>query len=579
MNIHDLSEYQLYKLKSIDPTLSSDWLKIIKDILPKLNKEGQISIYKNILEPRGIRIGVNSNLIYKRPDTLKSTIESMQTKNKNLVSIASHMAKIIDPKIKQHNAIDLADKIEAILGYLDNLDIHDLIQDQKNRQKIRTAFLYDLAIWIDTIILDIDAGLRGLDTNTVKLYFKEVFIKQQIQGRDFRNWDSSDLSFQELTHLPLFIKKEGKDRKFFIVEGQDYWYLVGTASQIDKNPYSFRRFLYEDHSGDAREYIYLTSIVLKKDSISNAEYLAHASYCMTRLYTLDRGVSDTLLKFVHEIQQLHHNYLKPLLREPLQQDGTHPEEVIKERMIRYEKQLSILILQKLPRVIQTTFHDVNDQDYLFYHLDQLMKQMSENIQDFRLQPLSMYSTSSEIMIVKLIALRKLINKSRHLFYSNQESLGKNADIMGSSLLAIKEKLKETEINLEELQAVRENLDHYNSIKENGSIWQKIKLGKNPEYSLEEVAQMKVSLHEELFISIVRLAKTNNASIVYTEFECNEIINENYRHYAIADGKLGISNLPRVVRLNEDRTKLDIKSIKEVVYEDIFESNQQWNASA
>ena len=105
---------------------------------------------------------------------------------------------------------------------------------------------------------------------------------------------------------------------------------------------------------------------------------------MTRLYTLDRGVSDTLLKFIHDIQQLYQNYLKPLLREPLQQDGSHPEEIIKERMIKYEKQLSILILQKLPRIIQMTFHDINDQDYLFYHLDQLVKQMSENVQDFRL---------------------------------------------------------------------------------------------------------------------------------------------------------------------------------------------------
>ena len=518
MNIHDLSEYQLYKLKSIDPTLSLDWREVIHDIVPQLDKENQTSVYKNILKPRGISVDTNRTLTYTHPNSLQWTIDNIHTKNKDLLSIASHMNKIIMSPDKNHNAIDLADNIEAILGYLDNLDMHEVLQDQKDRKQIRVAFLYDLALWIDPITLEIEGGLRKLDTNSVKSYFKEVFIKQQIQGRDFRNWDSSDLSFQELSHLPSFIKQQGEDRKFFIVEGQNYWYLVGTASQVGKNPYSFRRFIHEDSSGRANEFVYLTSIVLDKNHMQNTAYLAYAAHCMTRLYTLDRGVSDTLLKFIHNIQYLYQNYLKPLLREPLQQDGSHPEEIIKERMIKYEKQLSILILQKIPRIIQMTFHDINDQDYLFYHLDQLVKQMSENVQDFRLQPLAGYSTSSEIMIVKLIAFRRLLNKSRKVFYSDQESIDDNSHIMESSLLAIKDKVEEIDIYLEELNLQEENISNYNYFKEHGSFWQKMKLGKTPDYSLADIEQMRSSINEDLFISIVRLAKTESYSIVYTEFE-------------------------------------------------------------
>ncbi|MBU5616517.1 hypothetical protein KPY62_05240 [Psychrobacter sp. TAE2020] len=578
MNIHDLSEYQLYKLKSIDPTLSSDWLEVIRDILPKLNKEGQISVYKNILKPRGIYIEADRKPIFNRPNTLALTIKNVQTKNKNLVSIALHMAKIIDPQVTQYNAIELADKIEAILGYLDNLEVNDLLQDQKNRQKIRVAFLYDLALWIDNISLDIDAGIRNIDVDLVKSYFKEVFIKQQIQGRDFRNWDSSDLSFQETSYLPPFIKQQGTERKFLIVEGQHYWYLIGTANKMENNPYSFRRFLYEDRSGSSNNYIYLTHIVLKKDSMHNSDYLAHASYCMSRLYTLDRGVSDNLLKFMQQIQQLYQNYLRPLLKKPLQPDGSDPELIIKDRMIEYERQLSILILQKLPNIIQKTSNDLNDQDYLFYHLDRLMKQMSENIQDFRLQPLSMYSASSEIMLVKLITLRRLLNKSRDLFYDGQLRLDDDCQVMGKSLLTVKQQLDETEVSMEKLQLFKNEIDKHYYLQENGSFWQKIKLGKAPEYSLAEIDQMKLSIHEDLFISIVRLAKTEKSSMVYTEFECNEIINENYRHYALADGKLGISTLPRILRLNEDRSKFSIKLIREALYEDIFKSGQQWSTN-
>ena len=517
--------------------------------------------------------------IYTPPNTLKSTIETIQTKNKDLVSIALHMQKIINPEIESYNALELADTVESILSHLDSLDINDLISDQKNRQKLRTAFLYELANWIDTVSLNIDSGLRQLNEKVVKSYLKEVFIKQQVQGRDFRSWDSSDLSFQDLTHLPSFIQKEGKDRKFFIVEGQDYWFLIGSANQPDKNPYSFRRFLYEDSSGDSHnKYVYLTHITLKKDSLDNPQYLNHSTYCMTRLYTLDRGVSETLIKFIYEIQQLYKNYLKPLLKKPLEQDGSNPEIVIMKRLLQYEKQLSILILQKLPGIFQVAINDKNDQDYLFYHLDQLMKQMVENLQDFRLQPLAMYSASSEVMTIKLMAMRRLLVKSRDLFCSQEEYLGEHSEVMNKALLITKEKLSETEESLEELKTLRNDFINYNQMKESGSFWQKLKLGRAPDYSIEDLDETKLSVQEELFIAIVRLAKTEYNSMVYPEFECNEIINENYRHYAIADGKLGVSCLPRILRLNEDRSKFDIEPIKQATYQDIFKSNQNWHMS-
>ncbi|WP_201530077.1 hypothetical protein [Psychrobacter frigidicola] len=573
MNIHDLSEYQLYKLKSIDPALSSNWYEIIHQILPQLNEEGQISIYKNILMPRGI----GKDLVYRRPDSLKIIMKSLSTQNNNLISIASHMSKMINSRPKDCNAMKLADEIEAVLDYLDNLDIHDLIYDQKNRQKIRTAFLYDLAEWIDIVNLDVDAGLRELDIAIVKSYLKEVFIKQKIQDRDFRSWDSSDLSFQELAHLPSFIKEAGKHRKFFVVEGEKHWFLIGRANKTNKNPYSFRRFLHEDSSGsDNRKYIYLTHIVLEKDNMHDPQYIAHASHCMSRLYTLDRGVSDTVIKFVNEIQQLNKEYLIPLLKKPLEQHGSNSEVIIEECMIKYEKQLSILILNKLPKIIQTVMHDINDQDYLFYNLDQLLKRMIENIQDFRLQPLSMYSVSSEVMAIKLITLRTLLTKLHHTFSFPEKNLIEHLETMEIPLTIIKEKLDETEVSIRELQYLKFELDNYYKTKEEGSFWQKIKLGKMPDYTLEEIFEIKATLQEELFMSIVRLAKTENNGMVYPEFECNIIINENYRHYAIADGKLGISRLPRIVRLPEDKSKFNIESVRKTVDYDIFKSTQEWH---
>ena len=158
MNIHDLSEYQLYKLKSIDPTLSSDWSDVVNSILPKLNQQGQDTVYENILKPRGIFLNDEDNLIHKSPNTLRQTVENLHTNNQELSAISRHMLKIIDPNINAYNAIKLADEVEAILSYLDSVDTNNIISDQKYRQMIRTAFLYELAIWIESITLEIKPG-------------------------------------------------------------------------------------------------------------------------------------------------------------------------------------------------------------------------------------------------------------------------------------------------------------------------------------------------------------------------------------------------------------------------------------
>lgn len=76
----------------------------------------------------------------------------------------------------------LADEIEAILTFLDTVAINVDKNEHRIRQKIRQAFLYELATWIDNVSITMPTTIRRLDEAVFKCYFKEVFIKQQIQG-------------------------------------------------------------------------------------------------------------------------------------------------------------------------------------------------------------------------------------------------------------------------------------------------------------------------------------------------------------------------------------------------------------
>jgi hypothetical protein len=573
MNIYDLSEYQLYKLKSLDPHLSSDWSEVLQSMLPELDSESASSVYQHILVPRGIYLDANKKLACRRPVTLREVMVAIQTQAPELLALVSSMSKIVDSRSEYYDALQLADEIEAIFRYLDGLN---LPHEHENLKRIRVAFLYDLAQWLDTVELKVVPGLRKMDSPTVKSYLKEVFIKQKIQEQDFRQWDSTDLDFQELTYVPSFIRNEGKSRKFFVVEGQKYWFLIGNADVSGKNPYSFRRFLHEETSESGTEkYIYLTHVVITKDEMHDSEYLSRVAYAMSRFYTLDLRTPDTLLSFIKEIKFLKNKYLKPLLKERLEQTGASTEAIVNERMITYEKQVFTLILQKLPR-IQATLHNKVDQGYLFYHLDNLIKQMIESIHDFRLQPLVRNTNSSGILLIKLMALRKLLTKSYGFIISQDLSIEERSEAMGVPLLRVKGKLNEAKLSIRELEELKDKLDNYSAIKSKGSFWEKIALGRKPNYTLKDINKEKLLLKKDIFASIVRMAKNQEKGMVYIELECDEIINKNYRHYALADGQLGISRLPRIVRLPKDPRKLNIESINQVVNHNVFEANPLWH---
>ena len=571
--LSELSEYQLYQLKSLDPNLSSDWSDVLKSILMGLDSDAVASVYQHILLPRGIYIHSGNQLGYRRPVSLRSVMEAIQTRVPELLALVSSMSNIVDSRIQSYDALQLADELEAIFRYLDGLNLSN---EYKNLKRIRIAFLYDLARWLDTVELKVVPGLRKLDSIIVKAYLKEVFIKQKIQGQDFRQLDSTDLCFQELTYVPSFIRNEGRSRKFFLVEGQKYWFLIGNADITGKNPYSFRRFLHEETSGSGTEkYIYLTHVVIKKYQMHDLDYLSRIAYEMSRFYTLDLGTPDTLLSFIKEINFLENKYLKPLLKERLEQTGSSTEAIVNRRMITYEKQVSILILQKLPR-IQATLHNKVDQGYLFYHLDKLIKYMIEDVQDFRLQPLVRNSHSSGILLIKLMALRKLLTKSYDFILSKNLSIEERSEVMGIPLLKVKEKINEAKASIRELDELKEELDRYSEIKNKGSFWEKIAVGKKPSYTLKDIRKEKLLLKKDIFMSVVRMAKTQDKGIIYVEFECDEILNNNYRHYALADGQLGISRLPRILQLPENHRKLNIEFISQLVNDNVFEANPLWD---
>ena len=93
-----------------------------------------------------------------------------------------------------------------------------------------------------------------------------------------------------------------------------------------------------------------------------------------------------------------------------------------------------------------------------------------------------------------------------------------------------------------------------------------------DYNPEDLEVMDHELSENFFIDIVKLAKSKPTSMIYAEFETNQVYHDDYRHYAFLYGEKAIDRLPRILRLPEDRTRFNTEALADDLFEDVFKQH-------
>ena len=136
-------------------------------------------------------------------------------------------------------------------------------------------------------------------------------------------------------------------------------------------------------------------------------------------------------------------------------------------------------------------------------------------------------------------------------------------------------LTEVEEEQSTIDILTEEVLYYQKQVETSGFLRRLITPKAPKYSLEELTQYRHQLNENFFMSIIRLAKDQKQLIVYPEFECNIIIDENFRHYAFIDGELGLTRLPKLLCLPEKRDSFDFQTVRQQINADVFRTNQEW----
>ena len=473
------------------------------------------------------------------------------------------------PPHEKYDAVLLADETEAILTFLDTIAINPDKHEHRTRQKIRTAFLYELATWIDNVSLDMPKTLRRIDEAVFKCYFKEVFIKQQIQGWGFKYLEAVDLELYNITHFPKFITQEAKNRKLLLVETQNYWFLVSTAENVTTNPFSIRRFLYEETIAN---FTYLNNVVLPKKFADNEVTQKFILLLVARIYSLDTNVGEDIKKFVLLLKDCVQNHLSPIFKESLSASGLNAEHTIAKRTMKFEEKLSSIVLQHLPSMFAMARNSEAEREFLFGHLMTFFNDVWVLIENFRLHPLVRYSFVAQSLSNKIVGFNIMLQKNKLWLCSAEINNQERDEPFKEAMPKLRQCYENSMEQFQEIQLLKEEVKIYHNKQSDsnwlGKLWQKIGFGK-PKYTMDDLRDYEKELNNEFFADIIRLAKDNKKAVVHLEYESDFMPNEDFRHYIIANEVKGIARLPYVITLPEDRGVFSLESIQDDVYWEIF----------
>lgn len=293
---------------------------------------------------------------------------------------------------------------------------------------------------------------------------------------------------------------------------------------------------------------------------------------ISRVVTIQRQLNSDIIELVDSLENYQISYLLPLLTKPLDADGTNLQTIIEDRLRDYERNLCILVLNKVTKGLKEKAKSPDDYEFLFFGLKSFLIEALGDIRDFYYQTSARWSTKSQEMEFKLVSYLRLLEKRKNSVFNPDRLavLAMDADLDYRKPVEDLTKIVESTIpvilNIKDVlkEASRQAAEERSKFQEfwDGFLGRKRIEPKSVQLLLDKTAQ-------ESYVSIVRIPKRYKKTSIYLEFEGLIGIDERVRHYAFPKGEEGISLLPMLIRLPEDTRDFDILAVKDLLKPTLF----------
>ncbi|MCH7315004.1 hypothetical protein [Acinetobacter sp. ANC 3882] len=574
-----MNQYIPYQLKvlvnQIDPNLDANWQTNLQTLFATCSNEDCENICQQILQLKKIHWNRKAqNFSYLAKHDIHLLADKIH--DAPIKALVKTIGDSLE-KLKQYNDIyAISDYLENMLSQIHRINTEDDFDLQAQKKQVLKEFIYAAAqIILAKERIQLPNNQRNINTDIIKTFISEVFLKQQLLKYSFNIIRSHQLREEKPHILKYFLYKQQKSRQLDIVRTSRYIFALAPSKEGLTNTFSIRRFLQEEQF-EASENVYFNAAILDLDQIENESQHQQFQWQVSHIITIDKQVNQYVSDVVRQIELYANKTLIPFLMEPLNPQGVFIEKLVEQRLIDFEQKLCRNILEPIADALKHAVHHSDECSYLYLSVKQTLDDLISHFVEFHSQPSIIFNKQVNLFIARLKSYATLLQK-RHAdvftVFSYEEWKKHHAEALEPTNI-----LKDISIScLQEYKdAFSELKENQRQLKQSASFLSKLlnkpqKIKDNIIKLKEKTTQIKKHAHQE----IIRIQRRFPSLIVYLEFESLISINHKERHYAFPTGDNGITRLPILIQIPEDKASFDLQTICNSLNFDVNLANQKW----
>nr|MBP8207303.1 hypothetical protein [Acinetobacter sp.] len=547
-------------LLQMEPSLDANWEELLANIFEGADIDVREEIDRQILKPKEIQWNrVTNSFDYRVTNSLAILKHSFSSER--MRSIATKLSHSINWLKSITDPIQIADYLENALHQIDQIPVEDDLKLQREKMMMRRVYLQDVAKLIRTLEIDPPGGVRGLTPNQIKSFIVEVYIKQQLLGYWFKPLLARSSAMMDHPFFKFWLLKEQSVRRFDIVKTSEYLFIIAPVSNFENNPYSIRRFLFEDFL-DYNEQIFLNGIVLDMSRYTEKGYIDEFTKQVQMMITVQHQVHKDVILIVQEFEELAEKKLIPMLTQTIGTGGGKNSDVVAKQHIRkFESILTNDLLIPLHDALRNHISHLEEYQYLFVSIHRIFSDILAHYKDFKEQPALFFNHTIELFEYQLLAYVKLLEKRKEEIFvpMNIYEWKVMNDRSEQPILSLQKDLtrhitdyRETTLYIGRLKKEQTEVQ--------GSFMKRMMRGDKLDKELQQVSHSAIRIKKQAYLDILSIPKNFRKYSVFIEFESFTATSELERHYAFPSGDNGVTRLPLLVKIPENLEHFNLEEL-------------------
>ena len=555
-------------LLQMEPSLDANWEELLANIFEGADIDVREEIDRQILKPKEIQWNrVTNSFDYRVTNSLAILKHSFSSER--MRSIATKLSHSINWLKSITDPIQIADYLENALHQIDQIPVEDDLKLQREKMMMRRVYLQDVAKLIRTLEIDPPGGVRGLTPNQIKSFIVEVYIKQQLLGYWFKPLLARSSAMMDHPFFKFWLLKEQSVRRFDIVKTSEYLFIIAPVSNFENNPYSIRRFLFEDFL-DYNEQIFLNGIVLDMSRYTEKGYIDEFTKQVQMMITVQHQVHKDVILIVQEFEELAEKKLIPMLTQTIGTGGGKNSDVVAKQHIRkFESILTNDLLIPLHDALRNHISHLEEYQYLFVSIHRIFSDILAHYKDFKEQPALFFNHTIQLFEYQLLAYVKLLEKRKEEIFvpMNIYEWKVMNDRSEQPILSLQKDLtrhitdyRETTLYIGRLKKEQTEVQ--------GSFMKRMMRGDKLDKELQQVSHSAIRIKKQAYLDILSIPKNFRKYSVFIEFESFTATSELERHYAFPSGDNGVTRLPLLVKIPENLEHFNLEELNNSISYDL-----------